>query len=350
MNISYRSVVSGASLLALAALVWSGDAVRAQAESSAGTLEGIIVTARRREESLMDTPVSITAFTTAELEARQISNAADIAQAVPNLVYRTNGLQNTNASTVFIRGIGQRDFIPTVQPGVGICVDGGYVATSVGSLTELLDIESIEVLRGPQGTLFGRNTIGGAILINSVRPHEEFEGKVDAQFGERSRQELKATVNVPFSENFFAKFFAMQKSVDGYVDTLNIPHDKGAGSLEVQAARLALRWINDSVTADFTVDYSHRETDGPPTVMTEIFTPDRGQIKQWNEDVAPVVGLPNWDETFVTKPEDYRNYTADHYPADSNMNHTNLTVEWDITDRVAFKSITTYRDMDDFAG
>ena len=363
MNICYRSVVSTTSFLAFAALVWPGDAARAQGEAAAaGTLEEIIVTARRREESLMDTPVSITAFTTAEIEARQFSNAADIDQSVPNLLYRTNGLQNTNASTVFIRGIGQRDFIPTVQPGVGIYVDGGYVATSVGSLTELLDIESIEVLRGPQGTLFGRNTIGGAILINSIRPHEEFEGRVEAQFGERSRQELKASVNVPFSENFFVKFSAMQKSVDGYVDTPNIAHDNGAGSEEVQAARVALRWMDDSVTADFTLNYSHRETDGPPTIMTDVFLPYSGQVRQWNGPpidhpnpsfrvpVAETTGLPLWDHAFVTKPEDYRQYSGDYYPADSNMTHTNLTVEWDITDRVTFKSITTYRDMDDFAG
>ena len=350
MILNYRSVAGIASFVALAVLAWPGDAVRAQDESAVGALEEIIVTARRREESLMDTPVSITAFTTAEIEARQFSNAADIDQSVPNLLYRTNGLQNTNASTVFIRGIGQRDFIPTVQPGVGIYVDGGYIATSVGSLTELLDIGSIEVLRGPQGTLFGRNTIGGAILINSVRPHEEFEGKIDATFGERSRQELKATVNIPLTDNFFAKFSAMDKSVEGYVDTPNIPHDKGMGSEEVQAARVALRWIEDSVIADFTLNYSHRQADGPTTVMTDVFIPYTGQVAQWNNIVGPVLGFPQWDRSFVSQPEEYVQYSSEHYPADSKMYHTNLTVEWDITDAVTFKSITTYRDMDDFAG
>ena len=362
MNNRYPSVIGTTSVLVLSVLAWPADKVRAQDEPEVGALEEIIVTARRREESLMDTPVSITAFTTAEIEARQMSTAADIDQAVPNLLYRTNGLQNTNAATVFIRGIGQRDFIPTKQPGVGIYVDGGYVATSVGSLTELFDVASIEVLRGPQGTLFGRNTIGGAILINSVRPHEEFEGKIDATFGERSRQELKASVNVPFSDKFFGMFSAMERSVDGWVDTPNMPHDNGLGSTDVQAARAALRYLGESVITDFTLTYSQRGTDGPPSVLTHIFTPYRGQIQQWNVGrpnhpvpnfrpaVAEATGLGLWDERYVTRPEDYLSYESEHYPADSEMYHANLTIEWDITDAVTFKSITTYRDMDDFAG
>ena len=348
MNSCYRSVVSAVSLLALAALVWPGGAVRAQDDTAAGTLEEVIVTARRREESLMDTPVSITAFTASEIEARQINNSADIDQSVPNLIYRTNAIQNTNASVVFIRGIGQRDFIPTVQPGVGIYVDGGYVATSIGSATELLDIESIEVLRGPQGTLFGRNTIGGAILINTKKPHEEFEGEVEAGFGELSNQQVRGSVNIPFTDNFFGKFSAMHKSRDGYVDTPNIEGDDGMGSLEVTAARMALRWVGDSVTADLAVDYSRRETDGVPTVASEVR--QAGQILQWNGMVAPVVGLPLWTSEFVPPPGTAVNYMSDYFPAEADMTQSNLTVEWDITDNLTFKSITTYRNFEDFGG
>lgn len=351
MTSDSRSGILPALFMALAASGWPVDAVRAQDDDSAqpgAALEEVIVTARRREESLMDTPVAITAFTTAELEARQISNTSDIDQAVPNLIYRTNAIQNTNASVIFIRGIGQRDFIPTVQPGVGIYVDDGYVAASIGSATELLDIESIEVLRGPQGTLFGRNTIGGAILINTVRPHEEFEGEVEAQFGELSRQHVRATVNVPFTDNFFGKFSAMHKSIDGHVDTPNIPDDDGAGSLEVTAARMALRWLNDSVTADFTADYSRRETDNVPTVALD-WTPT-GQVAQWNNDVAPVVGLPQWGPEIVPPFGTAVSQVTERYPGKADMYSSNFTLEWDISDSLTFKTITTYRNLEDFGG
>ena len=347
MNITIRRALLTIPFLTPAAVLWPGDAPKAQGE---GALEEVIVTARRREESLMDTPVSISAFTSSDLEARQILNTADIDQQVPNLIYRTNGLQNSNASTIFIRGIGQQDFIPTVQPGVGIYVDGGYVATSVGSLTELVDIESIEVLRGPQGTLFGRNTIGGAILINTVKPHEEFEAEVQAAFGERSRQELRATVNVPFTDRFFGKFSAMHREVEGWVDTPNIEGDDGLGSLDSQAFRAAFRWAGDAVTTDFVVNYSNRETDGVPRVISEILFPYQGQVADWNNVVAPVLGLPQRDLSFVTRPGEYTTQSSEYYPADSDMLHTNLTVEWDITDNLTFKSITTYRDMEDFGG
>ena len=349
MKFCFRSAVWTAPFFALAALVWPGDAVRAQDEAAAaGTLEEIIVTARRREESLMDTPVSITAFTNADLEARQIINAADIDQAVPNMVYRTNGIQNNNAAVIFIRGIGQWDFIPTKQPGIGVYVDGGYVATSVGSALELLDIESIEVLRGPQGTLFGRNTIGGALVINSVRPHDEFEGQIDAGFGELSRQQVRGTVNVPFTENLFGKFSAMHKSRDGYVDTPNVEGDDGLGSHEVTAARVALRWINDSVTADLTVDMNHSETDGVPTVIAELR--NIGQVAQWNNRVVPNTGHLPWTDEYVPPPGSAINYQSEYFPAEADILSTNFTLEWDISDSVTFKTITTWRELEDFGG
>ena len=349
MRINCVSVVRTAIFLIPAAMMLlPGEPVRAQGAA----LEEIVVTARRREESLMDTPVSITAFTAAEIEARQITNASDIDQSVPNLIYRTNAIQNTNASVVFIRGIGQRDFIPTVQPGVGIYIDGGYVATSIGSATELLDIESIEVLRGPQGTLFGRNTIGGAIQINTKKPHDEFEAEVSAQFGELSTQQVRGAVNIPFTDNFFGKFSAMHHARDGHVDTPNIPNDDGYGSLEVQAARAAFRWLaGDSVTVDLALDYNNRETDGVPVVLTEIFSPERGQVLQWNGTVGPVVAPGSvLDAKFLPAHGQGVNYAADYFPGDADMYMANFTLDWDISDNVSFKNITTYRNMEDFGG
>ena len=146
--------------------------------AAAAELEEIVVTARKREESLQDAPISITAFTADSLRARQVESIGQIAEATPNLVFDTTNatIGSSNSAQVFIRGVGQLDYTLNTDPGVGIYVDGVYVSRSVGSVLDLVDAQTVEVLRGPQGTLFGRNTIGGAINITSRKPDEEFHG------------------------------------------------------------------------------------------------------------------------------------------------------------------------------
>jgi len=132
----------------------------------------IVVTARRREETLQKVPVSITAFTAADLQARQVDNVSQIAQSTPNLVFNSSApISGSNtAASIYIRGIGQSDFTLVTDPGVGLYLDGVYIARSVGGVLDLVDVQRVEVLRGPQGTLFGKNTIGGAINITSKPP------------------------------------------------------------------------------------------------------------------------------------------------------------------------------------
>ena len=126
----------------------------------------------KRAESLQDTPISITAFSDRTLEARGIQSTDGLAQLTPNMTLQNNPSFSgaSNSASIYIRGVGQQDFVPTVEPGVGVYVDGVYVARSVGAILDLVDFERIEVLRGPQGTLFGRNTIGGAISITTKAP------------------------------------------------------------------------------------------------------------------------------------------------------------------------------------
>jgi iron complex outermembrane receptor protein len=140
-------------LAGLGANAAHSDDVPATPPSTTATLmEEVTVTARRREENIQDTPISIAAYSGAALEARGVERADDLAKIVPNLVFQQNpgaGGSESNAA-VFIRGVGQSDFIPTVDPGVGLYIDGVYVARSVGSLLDLVDIDRVEVLRGPQ--------------------------------------------------------------------------------------------------------------------------------------------------------------------------------------------------------
>ncbi|HLV06047.1 MAG TPA: Plug domain-containing protein, partial [Croceibacterium sp.] len=165
------AVVGGAVLAAVASPAAAQDAatdpVAAVEETDGGN--AILVTARRREESLQDTPIAISAFSAETLEQRQIVQTSDLERITPSLQFKPAGQLsgNTAASVVFIRGIGQLDPTAAVDPGVGVYIDEVYVGRSVGGTLEFGDIASVEVLRGPQGTLFGRNTIGGAILVRT---------------------------------------------------------------------------------------------------------------------------------------------------------------------------------------
>ncbi|MGI9229036.1 MAG: TonB-dependent receptor plug domain-containing protein, partial [Gammaproteobacteria bacterium] len=147
-------------------------------------LEEITVTARKREESLQDTPISVTAFTGDMLEQQQIDDLDGVASSTPNLEFDySSTFSGANAGSVYMRGIGQIDFTLTTEPGVGIYLDGVYISQSIGSVLNLVDIDTVEVLRGPQGTLFGRNTIGGAINVRSKRPDDTLHGEVEVTTG-----------------------------------------------------------------------------------------------------------------------------------------------------------------------
>src|SRR5258708_7601714 len=151
----------------------------AQSQTAPGAkLEEILVTARKVEEKLQDTPVAISVFSAQMLEDRQIFNTDALEQVTPNLQFRNNApLAGNNASSqVFIRGIGQTDPTSTVDPGVGLYIDDVYMGSAVGGTMDFRDIASVQILRGPQGTLFGRNTVGGAVLLTTVAPGDKFGG------------------------------------------------------------------------------------------------------------------------------------------------------------------------------
>ena len=154
-----------AALMSLAILV-TGVPTGVVWAQGATELEELVVTARRREENLMETPVSIAAFSEADIRARQFERVNQIGQATPNVEFRENANAGSSnyAAVAYIRGVGQSDFIASVEPGVGIYIDEAYIGVMSGAVMNLLDIESIQILRGPQATLFGRNTRGSTII------------------------------------------------------------------------------------------------------------------------------------------------------------------------------------------
>ena len=154
------------------------------------TLDEIMVTARRREESLQDTPVAVTALSAAALERQQIVSTTDLDKVAPNLQFHSYGTLtgNNSAAQVFIRGIGQTDATPAVDPGVGIYIDDVYMGRAVGGAMDFRDIASVQILRGPQGTLFGRNTIGGAVLLTTNAPGDDAGNTVRVGAGPRAKR------------------------------------------------------------------------------------------------------------------------------------------------------------------
>ena len=147
------------------------------AQESMDRLEEIIVSARKREERLLDAPVAVTALSARMIDLRKMQSVAEVTNYAPNVQFDGAASESGGGSSsqISIRGIGQTDYAITVEPGVGVYLDGVYIGKSMGSLMDAVDLERIEVLRGPQGTLFGKNTVGGAILLTSKRPSAEPE-------------------------------------------------------------------------------------------------------------------------------------------------------------------------------
>ncbi len=241
-------------------------------------IEEVMVTARRREESLQDTPVAVTAFTEEQLESQRIDDISKLAGLAPNLVFDTtspiSGL--SSGAVVFIRGIGNTDFSLTTDPGVGIYVDGLYMSRSVGGVLDVLDIERIEVLRGPQGTLFGRNTIGGAISITTREPGRQVAGKIAVTAGNFSRRDVRAAIDIPFTDQLRTTLAVSEKNRDGFVDRVLVGDELGDDD------ELALRGTvvfepNDSLNFRLSLDRTEIDEQSAGSTLSG-FTPGAGTV------------------------------------------------------------------------
>jgi iron complex outermembrane receptor protein len=191
MKKSVARIATAASAAGVVSLLGTPSAT-AQESADSGGLQEVVVTARYREESLQQTPIAITAITAEDLQQRGFSSAAEVAYSVPNASFRPAQAAFGNTMTAFIRGIGQNDFLPEFEPGVGIYFDDVLHPVTMGSMVDLMDLERVEVLRGPQGTLFGRGSIGGAVRYVSKQPQGDNTGNISVTYGRHHRQSLRA--------------------------------------------------------------------------------------------------------------------------------------------------------------
>ena len=231
------------------------DQAAAQGASDS-VFEEIVVTAQRREQSIYDVPVAISAFSPETIERQGITDLVDLGKFVPNLNVTGFSAGHTSSANPFIRGIGLQDHLITTEPGVGVYVDGIYLGRQVGQNWNLTNIERVEVLRGPQGTLYGRNSIGGAINIITRKPGDEEGGRVSLMAGSRGRLNGDVYTNVRLTDQFAMSFTAAYQSRDGIGDFLLIEDpSKEVGEMQDISGRVALKWtptdrLSFLVTAD----------------------------------------------------------------------------------------------------
>jgi iron complex outermembrane recepter protein len=255
-----------------AALMFSSPAL-AQTTNIAGTnapsaaSEVVIVTAQRRAQDIQQVPASVTALGTSQLEQRQVAGVLDLQYQVPNISIAT-GTGTANSARIFLRGVGEDESRGAVDPAVAVYVDGIYMGRQLGSLFSVVDLERIEVLRGPQGTLYGRASNGGAIKLVSKRPNQEFGGELRAGTGNYDRAEARATINLPLADATAVRLTAVYKGRDGF-HTLLPNGDRANFARNVGAQDMgAFRF---SLAHDFSADwkllfaYDSTRDNGDPT-------------------------------------------------------------------------------------
>ncbi len=265
---------SGASL-AFAGLGAYGAAAQDQSVDGArsGGVERIIVTSRRVEESLQDVPVAVTAFQGDALESRLVEDIIDIQNITPSLtLYQATNSNNSTAA--FIRGIGQADQLYSFDPGVGIYIDDVFVNRLQMGFIEALDIDRVEVLRGPQGVLYGKNTNGGAVRFYSQAPEHELSGQIDLTVGSENRTDVRGMINMPIVPGTFAvRANILARSRDGYITQTTT--GQTVDDVELLVGRIAGRLELDNFEALLTFDVQDDNSGAPfPTPITPLVISD----------------------------------------------------------------------------
>ncbi len=237
--------------IAIAALI--APAANAQDNRDSGGLEEIVVTAQKRAQNLQDTPLAVSAITGDMISKFAIDDASAIATRNPSLVYSAAG----GEAQLYIRGIGSNIFSVGVEQSVATHIDGIYTGRANMGLTQFLDVERMEIVRGPQGTLYGRNATGGAINIVSAQPTHMLEGYATLGTGSFSRREFKGALSGPLGGNGFSGRIALRSlDDDGYTRNIDPRGSKNIDDNDLKAGRAILRYANDSVTASVAADYS----------------------------------------------------------------------------------------------
>lgn len=317
------SVVTGAILTTTSVVAQIGSAV----------MEEVLVTAERREANLQDVPIAMNAFSGDALEEYQVADVGDLQSLVPNLSIHVG---DANNAVAYIRGVGQIDSVAFFEPGVGMYLDDVYLGRAQGAFLSVIDVERIEVLRGPQGSLYGRNTVGGAIKYVSASPTEELSGNAVVTMGDYGRADFKGSVSGPLSDVLSGRLTAAKLTRDGF--SYNQFDGDDDGDLNTSFIRGVLQAeLSDKVSAILSVDYTKND-------------PDHSRTPAKETDITVTTVDPfTFGLTFPVYEAD-----VDPFLVNADFNNTeetetqgiDLKVSWQISDSLTLKSITSFRELD----
>jgi iron complex outermembrane receptor protein len=304
----------------------------ATVHAGAAALEEVIITAQKTEETIQSVPISIQALDSKMLENNSVNSFSDIKALVPSL--RITAMPTSQANLlVSIRGIPPGAVELTQDTPTAIHINGVYIARGNGLDMSVADLERMEVLRGPQGTLYGRNATAGAINMVTAKPTDEFAFKQQVTVAEQDQRISKTSVNVPLTDQVYAKFAYMYDDKEGYVDN-SAPDGIDFGDRTAQAARFDLRWVP---TNDLTIDYSYDWSN------QRYYTTPGQCMERGTGSLSAAMDPDQCDDSFKDELAFYGHAPKNKVTA---QGHT-LAVEWDLSDDTTLRSITAYRKIND---
>ncbi len=326
------------SLAVIATLTTSVNAQDAKATAKQDAFEKIEVTARKRTESLFESPTAITSIGANLIDKANMSNLEDIGKYVPNLNITRYGVGNAAHASVFIRGIGLQDHIITTDPGVGVYLDGVYLGRQMGSNLSLPNVERVEVLRGPQGTLYGRNTLGGAVNVITKQPGDEGILTTTAKVGSRGRIAGDIYFNNVLTNDLSISASASYKQRNGVGTAVNLANpEKEIGEEQEFSGRIALKYEATSDLAfTFSLDGVDNESGQSPYTIELTGSLDSNDV--FNGDFPLLT-----EDLIPSNPDDLGTTVAGIESTSYSGWGTSFTADWAINNTYTTKFISSYR-------
>ena len=316
----------------MVAATLGGAADEALDTAAAQASEEVVVTARRREEALTDVPVAVTVLDEEAIRARGVTELNQVEKFAPNIVQTNFGQGNTGHAAVFMRGIGLQDHIITTDPAVGIYLDGVYLGRNMGANMDLMNIERVEVVRGPQGSLRGRNTLGGALNIVTRKPAGANSGRIDVKLGSIGRRNANFWADVGLHDRVAVSVAGGVKSRGGVGEALSIANPEAEiGQILQGFGRIALSWeAAPGARVLATADIS-RSDQGVSPHAVEVFNPDNGFGLRQRDQPADPDDTYSLNNELMSTEDETRGYS--------------LTLDWDIADGLTARAIVSGRSM-----
>lgn len=312
-------------------------------------IEEVVVTAQKRVENLQDAPIAISAFSADTLEDLGAHNVIDVGEYTPNVTIGETMGSNANI-TVGIRGLSSAEPSLTVDPKVGLYLDGVYIARNAGAIFNVVDLERIEVMRGPQGTLWGKNTTGGAISLVTAKPKGELAFKQLLSTGNRGALRSLSTLDTPAVGGVSAKISYLRKEHDGVAKNIHPDGPSSLGTDDTEAYRLAVHWaVTDELSADYSYDRTNAEGVPAPfqiTAVNPIHAAAPGAMDVTTGAILFGVNPHNEMQAVVSADKRLSTFNLDNTgPEYVDIEGHNLTLSWSVGD-LELKSISAYREYD----